>query len=73
MQAQPPCQTPGVEATRAVFVVVVGSKVWARGSGQALGSLTGEAGWESPSSALTQSQRCCRGSDMSTEQGAFDT
>lgn len=44
-----------------------------QGSGQALGSLTGDAGWESPSSALTQSQRCCRSSEMSTEQGAFDT
>lgn len=73
MQAQPPCQTPGAAATRAALVVAVGNMVWARGSGPAQGSLIGEAGWESPSSALTLSQRGCRSSEMSTEQGAFDT
>lgn len=73
MQAQPPRQTPGAAATRAALVVAVGNMVWARGSGPAQGSLIGEAGWESPSSALTLSQRGCRSSEMSTEQGAFDT
>lgn len=72
MQVQPPCQTQGAAATTALLVVAMVKVVWAGGSGQALGESAGEAGGETPRSALAQRQKCCHSSRMSLERGAFE-